>query len=81
VHVVVAAEAKAERVLNDFKSYTTRRLRESNWIRVESGVWSRHGSTKYLRNEQQATSKVDYVANAQGAPLAPLPFIAEEHRR
>jgi REP element-mobilizing transposase RayT len=81
VHVVVTAEAKPERVLNDFKSYATRRLRESGRFAADDRIWSRHGSTRYLWNEGQVRSKIGYVVNAQGTPLNPLPFIADEYRR
>ncbi|MGC1273288.1 MAG: transposase [Planctomycetaceae bacterium] len=81
VHVVISAGAKIERVLNDFKSYATRRLREAGRFAADADVWSRHGSTRYLWNEAQVRSKVDYVVNAQGPPIAPPPFVAEEHRK
>jgi REP element-mobilizing transposase RayT len=81
VHVVVSANAKAERVLNDFKSYATRRLREAGRIAIDTKLWSRHGSTRYVWNDSQVLSKIDYVVNAQGTSLDPLPFIADEYRR
>jgi REP element-mobilizing transposase RayT len=71
VHIVVSAETHTpERVMNDFKSWCTRRLREEKLIGDATHVWSRHGSTEYLWKEDQVAAARDYVLNRQGAPLA-----------
>jgi alanyl-tRNA synthetase len=70
VHVVVAAQDAPERVLNDFKSYATRRLRESGLVGDDVRPWSRHGSTRYLWNEKDIADACEYVIELQGAPLS-----------
>ncbi len=66
VHVVVSADETPEKVMNDFKSWSTRRLRESNLVKPNQQVWARHGSTIYLWNEKSLTAACDYVIDGQG---------------
>jgi REP element-mobilizing transposase RayT len=73
VHVVVAAQAPPEKVLNDFKAYATRRLRREKLAEASLRVWAGHGSTRYVWNDKQLDEVVDYVVNRQGAPLEPFP--------
>jgi REP element-mobilizing transposase RayT len=69
VHAVVTASAPAEKVLNDFKSYATRRLREAGLCDAKSKIWSRHGSTPHLSTEEAVESACRYVIDGQGAAL------------
>ncbi len=69
VHVVLSAKDSPERVLNDFKSYATRRLREANLAAADAPVWTRHGSTRYLWQEASIAAACDYVVEGQGEPL------------
>jgi hypothetical protein len=48
VHIVVSAGHTPERVMNDFKAWCTRRLREASHIAPAQDVWADHGSTPYL---------------------------------
>ena len=69
VHVVVTAPgAEPERVMNDFKSYATRRLREAGLIGSSVKPWTRHGSTRYLWKETDLAGAVDYVREHQDDP-------------
>lgn len=65
VHIVVAAASKPETLMNAFKAYATRDLRESGLISTENRIWSRHGSTRYLWKLHHIDSAIDYVINAQ----------------
>lgn len=65
VHVVASAPGPPEPVMNTFKSWCTRRLRESGLIGVEARVWSRHGSTIYLFRPENLAEKVEYVRMQQ----------------
>ena len=80
-HVVVVSSAPAERVMNDLKAYATRRLREAGLSLSTESVWSRHGSTRYLWDDDQVWHAVTYTIEEQGTLLAPLPHVAEEFRR
>src|SRR5215471_13949178 len=66
VHSVVTAPRKPEYVLNSFKSYATRKLRETNLLNESIRPWARHGSTPYLGTEGDVQAAIDYVINGQG---------------
>ena len=69
VHIVVAAAVSPERAMNDFKTWTTRRLRERGFAGSEQTVWTSHGSTPYLWTKPQLHAAIEYVKNWQGGPL------------
>ena len=74
LHAVVrAADDTPERVMNDLKSYGTRRLRLTGAIADDRRVWSRHGSTRYLNGETAVRRAVRYAVLEQGAWLDPAP--------
>jgi len=74
VHVVVSADATPEKVMNDFKAYATRRLRENKLAGAEQKVWTHHGSTRYLNNSESVDAACRYVIDEQGAVLEPPAF-------
>ena len=81
LHVVVSATATPpERVMNDFKAYGTRGLRNAGLIAAGRPVWSRHGSTEYLFESDEVRRAVRYVWEEQGAALDPAPIVADEYR-
>ena len=41
-------EAAPEKVMNDFKTYASRRLTEAGFDTRDRKRWTRHGSTKYI---------------------------------
>ena len=73
VHVVVAADTTPERVMNDLKAYGTRKLRKRDLVDADALVWTRHGSTRYLNDEQGVVGACDYVVEQQGTAMAPTP--------
>ena len=66
VHVVVGAAVAPEHVMDSFKSYATRKLRQTNLLERNIKPWSRHGSTRYLWTEEQLTEAIEYVMLGQG---------------
>jgi valyl-tRNA synthetase len=66
VHAVVSGDASPEKMMNDFKSYATRHLREAGLVSADAKVWSRHGSTPYLWKEEDIAGAVDYTLHRQG---------------
>ena len=66
VHAVVAAGCKPEAVMNAFKSYATRNLRERGLMSPDVKPWVRHGSTRYLWRPGQVEKAIDYVLHGQG---------------
>ncbi len=56
-------------MMNDFKSYSTRRLRESEEWQYSHSPWVDKGSRRYLWTEEHIARATDYVVNGQGGPL------------
>jgi REP element-mobilizing transposase RayT len=48
VHTVVSKAIGPEKIVNDFKAYSTRKLRENHYISHDQRFWSRGSSTRYL---------------------------------
>lgn len=65
VHSVITAETNPERVMNDLKLWSTRRLREADSISHGMTLWARHGSTKYIFDETSFVSALEYVLHGQ----------------
>ncbi len=65
VHVVVGGEETPERMMGAFKAWSTRALRNAQLIGDDVRTWSRHGSTRYLWNEQQIHGATTYVLFGQ----------------
>jgi REP element-mobilizing transposase RayT len=65
VHVVVTALKSPEIVMNCFKSWCTRRLREHQLLPLDIRPWSRHGSTRYLWDEKALHDACRYVTEFQ----------------
>src|SRR5207245_7241741 len=70
VHIVVVADQSPERMMNDFKSYASRKLNGANVDPPEPRRWTRHGSTRYLFTPEEVAGAVRYVVHEQGDPLA-----------
>ncbi len=70
VHVIVQAGDPPEKVMNDFKVYTSRRLNETGLDQLERRRWARHGSTRYLWKQEDLEGAIRYVLHEQGAPMA-----------
>jgi len=66
IHSVVTCLCKPEVVMNSFKAYATRKLREAGLIDEEIKPWARHGSTPYLWSDEELARAIDYVLNGQG---------------
>jgi hypothetical protein len=81
IHIVVTAEWTPERALNDFKTAASRRLNKAFPAERDRTHWTRHGSTRYLRNEDAVAEKVHYVLHEQGEPLERFPDPSAEPSR
>ena len=70
VHLVVEADARPERIMNDLKSYASRCLNGLGLDEVHRKRWARHGSTRWLWNPQSVSAAIRYVVDDQGEPMA-----------
>jgi len=66
VHSVVSASCRPEHVMESFKAYATRKLRDEDLLSRDVKPWARHGSTPYLWTEEEVSRAIDYVLNGQG---------------
>jgi REP element-mobilizing transposase RayT len=66
VHSVVAAQRKPEGIINAFKAYSTRKLRDSNLVSPDERIWSRGRSRRYLWKPSNVIAAIDYVLYSQG---------------
>lgn len=64
-HAVVTANLDPAKIVNEFKAYSTRRLREANAVDRERKIWSRGASTKYLWKPRHVIAAIDYVLYCQ----------------
>ncbi len=69
VHLVVVASTTSSKMLNDFKSYSTRRLRDNGEWKFEHSPWADKGSRRNLWTEEHIAKAADYVLNGQGENL------------
>lgn len=73
VHIVVQADCKPERAMNDFKSWSTRALRVESAIDHDRKVWARHGSTIYLFKDREVAYAVWYTNESQDGERFEMP--------
>jgi REP element-mobilizing transposase RayT len=70
VHVIVEAQIRPERVMNEFKSYASRELNRLGRDGPDRRRWARHGSTRWLWKDKDVEQAIRYVIDDQGAPMA-----------
>jgi hypothetical protein len=68
--MVVEADALPERVMNDLKSYSSRRLNQLGFDEADRKRWARHGSTRWLSTSEAVSAAIQYVVDKQGEPMA-----------
>jgi len=66
VHSVVTARVIPESIINAFKAYSTRKLREERLSEPALRVWSRGKSRRYLWKPRHVLGAIDYVLYSQG---------------
>ena len=69
VHVVVQSMASPEKIMSDFKAYSSRRLSERLEENKDTKRWTQHGSTRYLWTEDQISEAVEYTLERQGTVM------------
>ena len=70
VHIIVEAETRPERIMNEFKSYASRELNQLTSERPDRKRWARHGSTRWLWKDEDVMHALRYVSDEQGDPMA-----------
>jgi len=70
VHSIVEADDRPEKVMNDFKSYSSRNLNRLKSDESNRKRWARHGSTRWLWTDEDVRQAIRYVIDEQGEPMA-----------
>jgi REP element-mobilizing transposase RayT len=70
VHVIVDADVRPERIMNDLKSFASRRLNELMLDEPHRKRWARHGSTRWLWKSQSVSEAIRYVVDEHGEAMA-----------
>jgi len=69
VHVVVTApDILPENVMKLLKAKATMRLRKGGFVGSEEKMWTQHGSTKYLFDEESFQTVSEYVRTQEQKP-------------
>ena len=76
VHIIVEAETRPERVMNEFKSYASRELKQLEIEGCNRKRWARHGSTRWLWKDDDVRNALRYVIDGQGEPMSL--FVSDE---
>ena len=69
IHLVVRGHADPDKMLDDYKAYATRRLKEAGFDHQRSHRWTPGGSTEFLWRPDQVVAAVRYVVDRQGEPM------------
>jgi REP element-mobilizing transposase RayT len=70
VHIVVDGDVRPERIMNDLKSYASRRLNKIGLDDPTRKRWARHGSTRWLWKPENVLAAIRYVVDQQGEVMA-----------
>jgi REP element-mobilizing transposase RayT len=70
VHIVVDADVKPERIMNDLKSYASRCLNRLGLDDPARKRWARHCSTRWLWKPESVSAAIRYVVEQQGGSMA-----------
>ena len=66
VHVVVTApDILPEKVMKLLKAKATMRLRKNGFVGADEKIWTQHGSTKYLFDDESFQTVCEYVRQQQ----------------
>ena len=68
-HVVVSAVSASAKMLNAYKAYSTRKIRDAGEWDHKHSPWVDKGSRRCLWTEAHVLAAVNYVVNGQGGPL------------
>lgn len=65
VHLVVSCDVHPREAMNQFKAWSTRRLREAGLLGPTQPAWTEGGSRRWLWERDSVTAAVEYVNERQ----------------
>ena len=77
IHIVVEGSADPDKMLDDYKAYSTRRLKEAGFDPNRRKRWTEGGSTRFLWRIVDVENAIHYVVEEQGEPMEVFQFEAE----
>ena len=66
--VVCPPDVPPERVLTEFKAWSTRRLRAAGGAAPGTKLWTHHGSTRWINDRRSLNAAIAYVLEGQSTP-------------
>ena len=69
IHAVVHADSAPQKVMEDFKAYCSRRLRETGFDPERKHRWTEGGSKRFLWKLEHLLAAVRYTVDEQGEPM------------
>jgi hypothetical protein len=66
---IAEAEERPEDLMNAFKSYASRALNRLGIDEPDRKRWARHGSTRWLRKDDEVQGAIRYIVSGQGDPM------------
>jgi REP element-mobilizing transposase RayT len=69
LHLIAHAECGPDKVMEDYKAYCTRRLREGGFEPTRRHHWTEGGSKRYLWKAEHLQAAIKYVVEEQGEPM------------
>ena len=70
--MIAHAECSPDKVMEDYKAYCTRRLREAGFEPWRRHRWTEGGSKRYLWKPEQLQAAIRYVVDEQGEQMEVL---------
>ena len=69
LHAITHADCGPDKVMEDYKAYCTRRLREAGFEPARKRRWTEGGSKRYLWKAEALHAAIRYVVAEQGEPM------------
>ncbi len=70
VHLLICSNTPPEAVMTSCKRWATRALREAGLLGKDPKVWTRHGSTRWINDEDSLNKAFQYITEFQEGPKA-----------
>lgn len=70
VHLLICSNTPPEAVMTSCKRWATRALREAGLLGKDAKVWTRHGSTRWINDEDSLNKAFQYITELQDGPKA-----------
>jgi hypothetical protein len=62
---VLTIDRPADKAMSELKARATRALRKAGLFTTDTTIWTKHGSTRHLHNEESRLRAMQYVIECQ----------------